>query len=364
MERRRAYTILIALFVLVLVTTACSDSGGYSGQAAYITSTPRLPSARELAAVETAQAEETREAMANDARGTAEVLANQRQATQQALDLNATQRAQEAEATAWAWEFSQTQETANVRATAAAEARIATATRQSIDATTTAEHDQATATAVQWAANVQGTKAAADAFAVESTRRAVERADEREATTQKVRAWVGWALLALAIPLVIWLGWRAWQTIEARGRVIRRKADEGEPFVMLEQDGSGNKRIALPLRSFSALMDTGDVPALPAPEHQEAATMRQQTANAIQARQVAATVKARKAHKRKPPQIAVQPARALPSRTQTRRKRRQIPGIVKVVAAGSLEDAATQGVIPPQLVEAIEGQWHEVDGED
>jgi len=367
MDRKRLLPILIALVVLALATTACGDSS-YSGQpvAAYVTPTPRLPSALELAARETAIAQETRQAMDNSAKGTAEVLANDAQATKQVLDLNATRQAQEANATAWAWEFSKTQEAAAIqatttveaareRATSTAESKQATATRQAIDATATAGHDQATATAGQVVANVQQTQAAA-------TAQAVARADQREAATQPLRAWWAWVVLAFLIPSLFWLGWRLSKVAEDRARVVRPKADEGEPFVLLEQtDEHGNRKIALPLRSFNALMDTSDVPALPEPEMQDKATMRQQAANALQARQVAATVKARKAHKRKPPQIAVQPARALPRRAQTRR-RRQIPGLIKVVNVSSLEEAAAQGILPPRLAETIEGQWHEVDG--
>lgn len=352
MDRGRG-RLLVLIALVILALTGCDDTG-YSGPV-YVTATSRLPSARELAAVETAQAEETRQAMQDVARATADALELERQATQQALDLRGTQEAQEANATREAWAFAQTQEAAAIQATATAETRIATATRQAIDATATAGHDLATATAGQWAANVQGTQAAADAFAVEATRRAVERADEREAVTQPLRAWWAWVLLALAIPALIWLGWRAAQVIEARGRVIRRKADEGEPVIVMTRD-----RMALPLRSFNALMSGDEIPALPGPEMQDAATMRQQTTNAIQARQVAATVKARKAHKAKPPQVVAQAARA----SRPAQRRRQIPGLIKVVSVGSLEEAAAQGILPPRLAETIEGKWGDANEED
>jgi hypothetical protein len=359
MDSRRRVSILIALVVLAFVLVACDS--GYSGQVAY--STPRPPSALELAARETAIAQETREALAEVARATADALELEKRATQQALDLNATQRAQEAQSTRQAWEFARTQEAASIQATATAEARIATATCQALDATATAEHAQATATAVQWAANVQGTQAAAEARAIRATAQAIDRAEERERITQPLRAWWLWVLLALAIPALAILGWRFAKVIEARGRVVRPKPDEGEPFVLLEQtDKDGNRRIALPLRSFNALLDTGDVPALPAPEMQERATMRQQAANALQARQVAATVKARKAHKRKPPQIVAQPVQALP-RPRAQAKR-QVPGLIKIVSVGSLEEAAAQGILPPRLVETIESEWSETDKED
>jgi hypothetical protein len=366
MDRRRILAILATLVGLALATTACGDSS-YSGQpaAAYVTHTPRPPSALELAARETAIAQETRQAMDNAAKGTAEVLANDAQATRQVLDLNATRQAQEVNATRAAWEFAQTQkaaaiqataeaQAANGRATSTAEARQATATRQAIDATATAGHDQATATARQVAANVQQTQAAA-------TAQAVARADQREAATQPLRAWWAWVVLAFLIPSLFWLGWRLSKVIEDRARVVRRKPDEGEPFAIWEQKdetGQVRKMFALPLRSFNALMDTGDVPALPEPEQQDTATMRQQTANAIQARQVAATVKARKAHRAKPPQIVAQPAQALPSRARARRRR--VPGLIKVVRVGSLKEATEEGILPPRLAETIEGEWSEV----
>jgi hypothetical protein len=67
----------------------------------------------------------------------------------------------------------------------------------------------------------------------------------------------------------------------ARFRVIRRKADEGEPLVMLERGADGSQRIALPLRSFWHLFDTDRMPELPAPEMQDRAAARQQLANVV-----------------------------------------------------------------------------------
>jgi hypothetical protein len=351
MGRKRVYAILTAVVLLALSSAACGDTG----QGTY--STPRPPSARELAAVETARAEETTEAMQEAARGTADALELERRATQQAIDLRGTQEQAAANATAETWWFIQTQEAANLQATATAESRQATATRQTIDATATTEAHQATSTALQWAANVQGTRAAADAFAVEATRRAVARQDEREATTTKLRAWAGWALLGLAIPALGWLGWRAAQTIEDRARVVRRQAGEGEPIVLVSRE-----QIAMPLRQFNPLLDAkrGQEKSLllaPTVEAQEGTTMRQQTTNAIQARQAGQIAEAKSKRPKVVNQTIALPA---PERTRARRQRRQIPGIIKVVGVNSLEDATREGILPPRLVESIEGEWSDV----
>ncbi|MBN1975950.1 MAG: hypothetical protein JW918_00990 [Anaerolineae bacterium] len=351
MANRKRLLLIVFALTFWLISAGCDESS-YSGPgAAYVTPTPRQPSARELAAVETAQAEETTAAMEEAARGTADALELERRATQQALDLEQAA----ANATAEAWWFSQTQEAVSVQSTATAEAKQATATRQALDETASAEAHQATSTAVQWAANVQGTQAAADAFAVEATRRAVARADEREQVTQPIRAWWAWALLALAVPALLWVGWRAAQVLEARGRVIRRQAGEGEPVIMLTRD-----RIAAPLRMFNALMSGDELPALPAPEYQEAATMRQQTANAIQARQAGQIAEAKSTRPKMLTQNVILPAE--PQRKAHTRP--QIPGLVRVVPAGSLQDAAAQGLLPPPLADSIEAEWSDVEGEE
>jgi hypothetical protein len=362
MDERRV-TILIALLGLALATAACEDGGSASSRPVYATPTPSAlelqAAAEQASARETAVAQGTRNAMHVEAQATTDALANQVQATRQVLNTQATAQALALEATRQTWELHQTQEAASVQATASAEAGQATATAEAVHATSTAEAHHSTATAQAWKADVQATKLAAEAAAIQATAQAVERQSERERVTQPLRAWWGWAVLALAIPALAWLGWRATKVVEDRARVIRRQADEGEPFVLLEQtDEQGNRRIALPLRSFNALMDTGQVPALPSPEMQDAATMRQQTANAIQARQVGQIARARS----KAPRVVagnVRPALKPPRPTS----RQPVPGLVKVVSVGSLEEAAARGVLPPRLAAAIEGQWHEVHDE-
>jgi len=361
---RRAISIVIVLVILALAGTACES--GYSSGVPY--ATPRPPSALEMAARETTIAQETRQAMENYARGTAEALANERQATQQVMDLNATQQAQEAGATQAAWEFAKTQTMEAVQATAtvqeAVEARQATATQQAIDGTATATSAAATATARQWAANVQGTQAAVDAQAVQATGNAIGRADFREQITQPFRAWWGWVLLVIVVPCLLWLGWKAAKTIEKRKALYQGDPTKGEVITIdTVRDEDGQKRTVYGLlgRVAGDRLDPSIAGLLPTPEMQEAAVMRQQTVNAIQARQTAATVKARKAHKSKAPRIlAQQPVQpALPART----RRRRAPGLVKVVSVESLNDAIREGILSPRLAETIEGQWTVVDEE-
>jgi hypothetical protein len=335
MVRSRFVPILIAAAVVGSSLMACTEtSGGYTSQ--------RAPSSLEIAARETAVARETLSALDSGAAATRAALDSQAQATRQVMDAQGTAMAQAAQATRQAWEFQQTVEAADVMLTVTAEAR------------------QATATAVQWEANVQATRYAAQAQAIEATAQAVARASERERVTQPLRAWWAWALLAVAVPFVGWCGWRMAKVIEDRARVVRRRADEGEPF-MMEQDRDGTRRIVLPLRSFNALMDTGDVPALPAPELQNEATMRQQVSNALQARQVGRIAQAKSKHQ---PQIVTGSARALPRPRRAPSHQRRVPGLVRVVPVTALQEATSQGILPPRLATAIEGQWTEVEEDE
>ena len=83
--------------------------------------------------------------------------------------------------------------------------------------------------------------------------------------------------------------------------------------------------------------------------------MRQQTANAIQARQVGEVAKAKS---KTPVVVSGRQVRRLP---RPARNRGPVPGLVKVVAVGDLAEATAQGILPPRLAEAIEGQWTEIE---
>ena len=80
--------------------------------------------------------------------------------------------------------------------------------------------------------------------------------------------------------------------------------------------------------------------------------MRQQTANALQARQVGQIAQAKSGTR-----VVVLP----PGKRSTSRNRaRPAPGLARVVAVNSLEEATAQGILPPGLAQAIAGQWQEV----
>jgi hypothetical protein len=131
-------------------------------------------------------------------------------------------------------------------------------------------------------------RATAQAVAVQATATAVAvRSEgetlklERQRELQAVKTW-GWIALGLAVIMAFGaIGWRAAGVIEDRARLVRRGPDEGEPILILRTPG-GDVAYRLPLRH-----PTSDSERLAGPEAQERAVMRQQTANALQARQAA-----------------------------------------------------------------------------
>jgi len=85
--------------------------------------------------------------------------------------------------------------------------------------------------------------------------------------------------------------------------------------------------------------------------------MRQQTANAIQARQVGRVTEAKhggKTHK----VMVLPPGKRSQSRTRAQRSE---PGLLGVQEMGALDEATAAGLLPPGLAEAIEAQWQEVE---
>jgi hypothetical protein len=218
----------------------------------------------------TRQAQATRDALDIAARGTADAFAAA--GTAQALTMEATRAA---------WAFNATTTAVAAQAAATAQAAQATATAQALQATAQAEAAHATATMRAAALRVEQTAQAAAAYNVEATRQAVERQAQRERSTQAFKTYGPWALLALAVVLLIIIGYHTLPVLLARWRVIRRKAGEGEPLVMLERGADGSERIALPLRSFWHIFDTSATPEAPAPELQDRTAGRQQLANVM-----------------------------------------------------------------------------------
>ena len=349
--------VLCVLIVLALLSTGCAEYANYT------------PSAAELAVRETQQAQATRQSLAMVAKATSDTLALSQQGTTQALDAQATAQALTAEATAAQATF----QAASAQATATREAQFAnaTATREAVNAnatatirsantTATARSANATATATREAATatVQAALDNAQATAVQATAASVARLEERERITQPLRTFAPWLVGLLGVAILVILGFHGWRLFEDRARLVRRKPDEGEPVMILSRE-----RIALPLRQFGPYADLTqgqeNAPLLaPSVEAQEGTTMRQQTANAIQARQVGAVARA----KSKAPVIVSGRPRRLPSR-QRSPNRVPVPGLVKVVAVGDLAEATEQGILPPRLAKEIEGQWTEVQEE-
>lgn len=203
---------------LTLVTLAVLSIGLLSGcDDGYTVVTQRPPSALELAARETASAQETRRALDNEARGTAEALANDAQATRQVMEAQQTEQAHAAQSTLWAWELSETQTAVAAQKTATTEAHQATATREIIDATATAFQVQATITTQLKIAALQDTQIAATAHAVRRT-------DDGEESTHQVKTWSGWALLVLSIVGAVIVGWQLMPIVKSKlGKIFRDK---------------------------------------------------------------------------------------------------------------------------------------------
>ena len=302
----------------------------------------------------------TREAQAViDARENAALatrMAINSQATAQAVAVDGTRQAQNLSAEA-------TAQNVRVQATATSEARnaegTATAQVQNANATATvgAQNERATATAGAATATavsalqaVEATAQAGAAIAVDATSQAVQRETDRQRITQPLLTFGPWLLAVLAVVAVVYIGFRAWQLFEDRRRLVRRRADEGEPIMIISRE-----RIALPARSFGVYNDLThgqeNAPLLaPTIEAQEAATGRQQAVNAIHAQQVAAIAEAQSTREPEKHITVMLPEQT--GRQVSKGRRKTEAGLI-----GPLTDDA----IPPKLLEAITAQWEVVE---
>ena len=312
-----------------------------------------------------AQADQQRTMLTAEAGLTAEALnvrattdALNIQATREAMAINATRTAEArmaAEmATRDAVQATETQQAYNVQATATVDARNAQSTTDARNATATAISATVQAAAVQSTETMQAHKDNVTLTAISATAQAVTLQAKQAQMLYPFKV-VGSILLTITGAMCVgFLGWRIAKVIEDRSRVIRRRPDEGESFVVL-----GDDRFALPLRANGPVLDATykeeRVPQLSSPEMQEAATMRQQTANAIQARLAGEIARARA----KFPTLTRKQQRQLPQTPMFKpaRLRTASPGLVDVMAVNDLTEATKQGVLSPQLAQAIEGQW-------
>jgi len=313
--------------------------------------------AEQNAASERQAAEAERESqivqMTREAQAVIDARENEALATRQAVNTAATAQAVNVEGTRQAQNLSATAtaQSVSVIATATAESRNAegTATAQAQNERATATAASATATMLWAVQAVEGTAQAGQALALQATAQAIEREAERERMTQPLRTFGPWLLALAGLVAVVYIGIKAWTLFEDRARLVRRNADEGEPIMIISRE-----RIALPARSFGVYNDLThgqeNAPLLaPTVEAQESATMRQQTANAIQARQVGQIAEAQS--KREPEKhiTVVMPEKA-----------RQVSHGRRKTEAGLL-GPLVEDSIPPKLLEAINAQWEVIE---
>jgi len=387
--------------ILALLLTGCAEYATYTPNAVDLTTIAQLPEGPTKSAVQATAV--ARYVAAEDARGTAQAsgatidaasatvqastaqrltaqanerhqrtqmtaeaqaIANQATAEAQAIEdarasaAAATLQALNVQATTQALNLAATQQALDWNATAMAEARNSFETTEAHDATaTTASHNATlTAEARNIAATAQKQSDDAQATVVQATAASVARIEERERITEPLRAFAPWLVGAIGAVLLVIVGIYAWRLFEDRARLVRRKPDEGEPIMIISRE-----RVSLPLRLAQGYADMTqgreNAPLLAhSAEAQDAATMRQQTANAIQARQVGEVAQAKSKH---PARVVVQ---RQPTAAQRRRRQRQRTesGLIGVTPVAALADAAESGMLPPQLAQAIEAQWTEV----
>ncbi|MCP4536598.1 MAG: hypothetical protein GY832_05580 [Chloroflexi bacterium] len=378
----RRLTIIGTTLILVLLLTGCEEYATYTPSAMDLTriatewpdDDPAKPTVQAIA-LQRYGTEVAAKAIAEQAQLT--VDAANAQAGQQRIMLTAesglTAEALNVRATIDALNVQATREAMAIEATRTAEARIAaematrdavqaTATQQAYNAQATTDARNATATVISATAQaaaahatetLQAHKDNVTLTAISATAQAVTLQAKQEQFLYPVKI-AGSILLVLAGALALtWLGWRFAQVAEDRARVIRRRPDEGEPIIVL-----GDERWGLPLRAFGPVVDATPgkerVPQLSSIEVQEATTMRQQTANALQARLSGEIARAKA---KIPTQARGRHRQLQQSSFKPAQLRTPSPGLVNVVALSDLAEAMEQGVLNPQLAHAIEGQW-------
>jgi sRNA-binding protein len=227
-------------------------------------------------------------------------------------------------------------------------------------------HLAATRQAEESAVKVEATRqhldqhATAQAVAISATATAAAVASEgeelrleRERQLQPVRTW-GWVIFGVSVVTAVGVvGWRFTEVLADRARLVRRRPDEGESILLI-RTADGNLAYELPLRH-----PTSSSARLADAEEQAQATMRQQTANALQARQAAKIVAARHGQTR---QVLMIPAPQ--SRRAIRRPGRRESGLVGVAQLNELDGAIEAGMLPKQLANAINAEWQEVKCDD
>jgi sRNA-binding protein len=229
-------------------------------------------------------------------------------------------------------------------------------------------HLAATRQAEESAVKVEATRqhldqqATAQAVAISATATAAAVASEgeelrleRERQLQPVRTW-GWVIFGVSVVTAVGaVGWRFTEVLADRARLVRRQPDEGESILLI-RTADGHLAYDLPLRH-----PTSSSARLADPEEQAQATMRQQTANALQARQAAKIVAARHGQDTTRKVLMIP---APQSRRAIRRPGQRESGLVGVAQLSELDGAIEAGMLPKQLANAINAEWQEVTRDD
>jgi chemotaxis protein histidine kinase CheA len=325
-----------------------------------------MQTATAIAERQTATAEAVRErrtATAEAAHQTATAVAIRATASVEAAHATATQNAADANATATAWQTTVEAQQAAATATARAEFAQATATTQAVQATSTAHTAASNATATAemgyWQIHATATKAAANAIATAQTAqsRQAELAAKREELIYPLKAYGPWALLIVAVILLVYGALRMLKVFEDRKRVV--ETGTGQILIV---DG---RQIALPTRQWGPVLDLDERPALTADHHeQDATTRRDQLTSAIRASHPPAGA----GGARKSPTRQHQEAHQLlnaPRALPPQRGFRGAPGLRRVVVMRKLDHAIQGDIVPPNLVRAIEQDWEQqvIEGE-
>lgn len=319
-DMRHFFLSLLSLLVVLVMgamafascTTVPGATGGAWPTATKVYSQELYAAADQVAARETAVAQETRSALQAVAKATSDALALEQQATRASQDAIATREARDAQATRTAYDAEMTRTAMDAQATATQDARNAMATADARNVTATSDARiaaQATAnalaTSVALTSTIRAAAANATTVAIQATATAVVKQGEDEETRQNINNVLRYGLVVLGLGALGYIGWRFLPVAVDRARVVRRRPDEGEPFILLERKANDeSQRIALPLRSWSGLLDTGILPPL-LPEWVNKAVMRQQTANLAQATQAGRIAQAKAWPRAKVPMAVV-----------------------------------------------------------
>jgi hypothetical protein len=374
MNRRTAIFGIVALALAALLLAGCED-GYYSSYPYAVTPCP-MPFASPLDA--TAQAialnqYATRSAVeveAASAQMNATVQAVIAQATadaaQVALDQQremATEQAaratQQAQATADAFNMSQTATARAIEATATERAYQAAATRQALDLVTTATAQAlalaATATCQAWessqtatAQSVQATQQSYQATQQAAYATATQQALQREEVLAYGRDYGIPGILLILLGCIVALVVYGLRQHAKRPIVIQRDIRGDAPLVVMPRPGGGSNLLDADRQPGPVLSVLGDgrveAPQLRSAGQEERTTARDQVVDGMTRPRLETGASAPRNSSASPMPLAPPPTPPA-------------PGLRQVMVVRRLDQAETAGALPPGMVAALEADW-------